>query len=64
MGELVYLAADRFGSNHGTGAAARLVVGVPLGVVLYVVLLALTKPRSRPTAGRLTAPRGRWLRVG
>jgi putative peptidoglycan lipid II flippase len=69
MGELVYLAVTRFGSDHGGGALARIVIGVPLGVAIYAVLLAATRPstpsRSRsgraPGAVRLPgAPARRW----
>jgi putative peptidoglycan lipid II flippase len=45
MGELVYLIVGRVGDDHGAGAVGRIVVGVPLGAVLYAVLLAVTRPR-------------------
>ncbi len=48
MGELVGIVIRRFGSDHGLGAAARLTVGIPLGAVIYLGLLALTRPGGRP----------------
>ncbi|HEX4983721.1 MAG TPA: lipid II flippase MurJ, partial [Ilumatobacteraceae bacterium] len=40
MGEVVWLVARAIGSNSGTGAATRLVVGGLSGIAVYVGLLA------------------------
>jgi putative peptidoglycan lipid II flippase len=47
MGEVVGVVTRRFGSDHGAGALARLVVGIPLGTATYLVLLAFSRPRPR-----------------
>ncbi len=47
MGELVYLVVERIGGDHGSVVIERIVVGVPIGAVLYVVLLAVTRPARR-----------------
>jgi hypothetical protein len=58
MGEVVWLVAGAIGSNSGTGAVSRLVVGGLSGIAVYVgVLAALGTPELVAIRDRL--PRSR-----
>ena len=54
MGEVVWLVAGAIGSNSGTGAASRLVVGGLCGIAVYVgLLVALGTPELAAARDRL-----------
>ncbi len=54
MAEVVWLATSSFGGTTGGGALARLVVGIPLGVAVYLAgLVVLRAPELREAAIRL-----------